>query len=200
MATETRRYTKKVRARLEEETRLRITEAAVELHGSVGPSRTTMSGLAERAGVTRSTLYRHFPDEAAVFRACSAHWNAANPPPDPGPWAAIADPDERARVALGALYGYYRRGERMLANLFRDEELDVVRQGLQDFHAFIAAIADMLLAGRGVRGAPGRRTRAALAHALAFPTWRSLAAQGLSDDEAAALMARLAAIAASTAD
>ena len=189
-----RRYTKRVRARLEEETRLRITEAAVELHGSVGPARTTMSAVAERAGVTRSTLYRHFADEAAVFDACSAHWSAANPPPDPSSWPAIADPAERTRTALGVLYPYYRRNERMLANLLRDEEaVHVLRERLGAFHGFLAVIRDMLLAGRGLRGAARRRCAAAAGHALAFPTWQSLASQGLSDDEAADLMAALVA-------
>jgi AcrR family transcriptional regulator len=123
MTDEKRPYRKKRRAELEEQTRLRITESAVELHGTLGPSRTSMSAIAERAGVRRSTLYRHFPDEVAVFQACSAHWAAAHPPPDLGAWAAIEDPDERLATALGELYAYYRSGESMLANLHRDEAL-----------------------------------------------------------------------------
>ena len=95
MSDKKRPYRKKRRAELEAETRRRITESAVDLHGTIGPSRTSMSAVAERAGVRRSTLYRHFPDEAALFEACTAHWHAANPPPDLGGWAAIEDPDER---------------------------------------------------------------------------------------------------------
>jgi AcrR family transcriptional regulator len=153
-----------------------------------------MSAVAERAGVTRSTLYRHFRDEAAVFDACSAHWSAANPPPDPTPWTGIADPAERTRAALGALYPYYRRSEQMLANLLRDEEtVDVVRERLEPFRDFLDVIRDILLAGRGLRGAARRRGAAAAGHALAFPTWQSLVAQGLSDDEAADLMTALVA-------
>lgn len=191
-----RPYTKKLRARLEEETRLRITEAAVELHGSVGPARTTMSALAERAGVTRSTLYRHFPDEVAVFEACSAHWRAANPYPDPSRWQGIENPDERTRAALGELYAFYRRGERMLANLLRDEEtVEIVRERLAALHGFLDAIRDMLLAGRGLRGGARRRAAAAARHAVTFQTWQSLASQGLSDDEAADLMTALVAAA-----
>src|SRR5207244_2367845 len=107
---------------LEEQTRLRITESAVELHGTLGPSRTSMSAVAENAGVRRSTLYRHFPDEAALFAACSYHWVMANPRPDLERWASIEDPDERLRTGLGELYDYYRRTEPMLANLHRDEQ------------------------------------------------------------------------------
>src|SRR5829696_1786436 len=106
-----RTYRLKKRAADMAETRRRITEAAVDLHGSVGPARTTISGVAERAGVQRATLYRHFPDEDALFVACSSHWMAQHPLPDPAGWAAIEDPDERLRVALKELYEWYERGE-----------------------------------------------------------------------------------------
>src|SRR3954468_12285216 len=111
MTTETRKYEKKRRAELEAETRRRITETAVELHGTVGPARTSISAIAERAGVRRSTVYRHFPDEAALFDACSSHWEAANPVPDLARWESIGDPDERLQAGLSDLYAYYARTE-----------------------------------------------------------------------------------------
>jgi AcrR family transcriptional regulator len=193
MTDEKRPYRKKRRAELEEQTRLRITESAVALHGTVGPSRTSMSAIAEHAGVRRSTLYRHFPDEVAVFQACSAHWAADHPPPDVGAWAAIEDPDERLATALRDLYVYYRSGESMLANLHRDETLvPTVKQFFGAYSEFLAAIRDVLMRGRGVRGNARKRVLAAIGHALAFGTWRSLARdEGLDDAEAAALMCRL---------
>ena len=121
MADEKRTYRKKRRAELEAQTRLRITESTVELHGTLGPSRTSISAVAQRAGVRRSTVYRHFPDEAALFAACTAHWMGLNPPPDLAGWALIEDPDERLKQALAELYAYYRRTEPMLQNLHRDE-------------------------------------------------------------------------------
>jgi AcrR family transcriptional regulator len=191
MTDEKRPYRKKRRAELEEQTRLRITESAVELHGTVGPSRTSMSAIAERAGVRRSTLYRHFPDEAAVFAACSAHWMAANPAPDPRAWAAIAEPDERLATALGELYPHYRSTEGMMANLHRDEPLvATVKETFSAFHGYLAACADVLMAGRSLRGRARRRVRAAIAHVLEFRTWQSIAAD-LDDAEAAELMCRL---------
>jgi hypothetical protein len=48
------------------------------------------------------------------------------------------------------------------------------------------------MGGRGLRGRPARRTRAAIGHALAFSTWRSLTHdQGLSDADAVRMMCRL---------
>jgi AcrR family transcriptional regulator len=191
MTDEKRPYRKKRRAELEEQTRLRITESAVELHGTLGPSRTSMSAIAEHAGVRRSTLYRHFPDEAAVFGACSAHWAAENPPPDMGAWAAISDPDERLSTALNELYAYYRSTERMMENLLRDEQLvPAVGRFFAVYHQFLDACAELLLQGRGARGHARRRVRAAIVHTLAFNTWQSIAAD-LDDAEAAELMCRL---------
>ena len=190
MSTQKRPYRKQRRAELEDQTRLRITESAVALHGSLGPARTTMSAVAEHAGVRRSTLYRHFPDETALFAACSAHWAQANPPPDPAGWAAVADPDERLAAALAELYAFYGRTEPMLANLHRDVDVvPIVGELFTGWFAYLGAAADVLVAGRPVRGAARRRTRAALGHAIAFPTWRSLVReQGLTDAEAAAVM------------
>src|SRR6187401_3150494 len=116
MSAQKRTYRMRQRAEREAQTRRRITESAVALHEEVGPARTSISAIAERAGVRRSTVYRHFPDEAALFAACSSHWRAANPPPELAAWRAIADPDERLRVALRELYGHYRRTEAMLEN------------------------------------------------------------------------------------
>jgi AcrR family transcriptional regulator len=190
MSDQKRPYRKKRRAELEAETRRRITESAVELHGTVGPSHTSMSAVAERAGVRRSTLYRHFPDEATLFEACSSHWAAANPPPDPSRWAAVEDPDERLEMALEDLYGFFRRTELMLANLIRDEPTNEnVRRHFAAFHGYMDAARDVLMQGRRERGQPRVRVRAATGHALAFETWRSLVReQGLGNVQAARLM------------
>ena len=199
MSDQKRPYRKKRRAELEEETRRRITESAVELHGTVGPSHTSMSAVAERAGVRRSTLYRHFPDEAALFEACTGHWMAENPPPDLSAWAAIGDPDERLRTALEELYAYWRQTQPMMENLIRDEATNEhVKRNFRSFHEFMGAAGEILLAGRGVRGRARQRTLAAIGHALDFSTWRSLAReQGLGDAEAVELMIGLVAAASS---
>lgn len=195
MVDEKRPYRKKRRADLEEETRRRITESAVKLHGTLGPARTSMSAVAENAGVQRSTLYRHFPDEEALFEACSSLWRAANPPPDPSSWAMIADADQRLRVALGELYADYRRTEPMRSNLLRDEATHTVTARLmRGYHEYLAAARDVLMNGRTDRGRPRARIQAVIGHALAFATWRSLAVeQDLDDNDAVELMCRLVA-------
>jgi AcrR family transcriptional regulator len=193
MSDQKRSYRMTRRAELEGETRRRITESAVALHEEVGPARASISAIAEHAGVRRSTVYRHFPDEEALFDACSSHWRAANPPPDPRAWAAVGDPAARTEAALRDLYAYYRRTQAMYTSLLRDEILvPAVQRRLRDFHGYLGAIQSVLMAGRGLRGKARRRTHAAIGHALAFPSWRSLTQdQGLTDDEAVRMMARL---------
>jgi AcrR family transcriptional regulator len=197
MTDQPRPYRMKRRAESQQETRRRITESAVALHGTVGPARTTMSAVAAHAGVRRSTLYRHFPDESALFDACSAHWAIDNPPPDLQAWAEIADADERLSVALGELYAYFGRTERMLENLSRDEAtVPIVAERFAAFRFYFDAARDTLLAGRRLRGAAKRRTQSAIGHAIAFTTWKSLVReQGLSDADAVALMRSLVAAA-----
>jgi AcrR family transcriptional regulator len=140
--------------------------------------------------VRRSTVYHHFPDERTLFAACSSHWRRANPAPDPRAWAPIEDPVKRTATALRELYAFYGRTEGMYASLLRDEAvLPIVQRLLRDFYDYLRAIEDVLIAGRGLRGRGARRRRAAIGHAVAFPTWRSLThEQELSDDDAVALM------------
>ena len=193
MSDEKRPYRMQRRAELEDQTRLRITESAVALHEELGPARTSISAIAEHAGVRRSTVYRHFADEEALFDACSSHWNAANPAPDPAPWTAIDDPAERLGVALGELYAYYGRTEGMFTSLIRDATLvPSVGVRLGGFNGYLDAVRDILVAGRGTRGRAARRNRAAVGHAVTFQTWRSLTRdQGLTGAEAIALMCGL---------
>ena len=174
-----------------ETTRRRIVEATVALHEEIGPAATTISAIAERAGVQRLTVYRHFPDEAAMVGACSARWGEDHPLPDPAEWAGIADPAARLSAALEALYGYYRAGEAMLDRVLRDESrvpslgpiVEGWRQALRD-------VALGLSAGWGAAADGQRLVHAAVEHAIHFETWRSLASGSLTEAEAVALMTR----------
>jgi AcrR family transcriptional regulator len=193
MSDQKRPYRMKRRAELEEQTRRRITESAVALHEEIGPAQTSISAIAERAGVRRSTVYRHFPDEEALFAACSSHWRAANPPPDPRRWSSMESPADRTRTALREVYAFYAGTEAMYVSLLRDEPLvPSVQRRLRDFYGYLGSIQDGLASGRGLRGRRAQYVRAAIGHALAFPTWRSLTReQGLGNDDAVELMCRL---------
>jgi len=160
-------------------------------YGSVTASRTWSHCI------RRSTVYRHFPDEAALFDACSAHWAAANPLPQLDIWSAIENPDERLGIALAELYTFYRQTEPMLDNLFRDETTTpLIQERFADFRGYIDAARDTLMTGRSLRGAARRRTQAALGHAIAFSTWKSLVReQRLDDSDGAALVRALVAAA-----
>ena len=187
-----RRYELKKRAEEMAQTRLRITEAAIELHGTVGPSRTTLSAVAKRAGVERRTLYRHFPTEADLFAACSTHYFAAHAWPDLGNWRAIRDPQQRLERALDELYAYYERTEPMLSNVLRDAELsDFARDAVAPLDAYLEEAADVLISGRGARGRRRQLLAGALRHALAFPTWQSLTKNGIGRADAVKLTTAL---------
>lgn len=194
MTDEKRRYRMKARAELQERTRQRITKSAMELHGTLGPSRTSLSAVAEHAGVRRSTLYRHFADEAALFVACSGYWMSQNPLPDLEAWAATSDPGQRLRTALTEMYAYYAETEQMLANLLRDLDLvEAVQQQFTVFLSYMETAHRTLMAGRPERGRDAHRARAAIGHALAFTTWRSLVReQGCTPEDAVNMMCQLA--------
>jgi AcrR family transcriptional regulator len=176
------------RAEQVDQTRLRITEAAVRLHTTVGPSHTSIAGIAEEAGVTRLTVYRHFADLDAVFVACMAHWAARNPRPDAAAWTVIPDLRGRARRAFGELYGWYRDHADELYPINRDAAA-MPLSAQQAREAANRRLADALLAGHGGEDSTpdgdGRLLRAVARHLVDFWTWHSLVIQqGLDDHEA----------------
>ena len=189
----TRKYELRKRAEDMEETRRRITEAAVELHGTIGPALTTVSAVAERAGVQRHTVYRHFPTDGDLFAACSGHFARQFPWPDPDAWSAVADPRSRLTTALGELYDWYAQTGHMWTRVLRDRDLvDSIDASLEPFEDYIARVTDLLAAGWKARGRRKRLLEAAIAHAADFATWQSLIGSGkLTRDEAVALMSRL---------
>ena len=189
----TRKYELKQRADAQAETRQRIVEAAFALHASVGPARTTITALAERAGVQRLTVYRHFPDERSLFEACTGHSAATNPRPDPSGWAEVDDSEERLRVALGDVYAYFRRTEVLTANVRRDlPDLPVLQEVAAPVAQYWELVRAVLDRGWSARGRRRKLLRAAVGHAVEFETWRSLVRrEGLDDAEAAEAMVQL---------
>ena len=190
----TRKYELKQRALSQAETRQRIVDATVDLHRELGPLRTTISAIAERAGVQRLTVYRHFPDDRALFGACSSQWRAAHPMPDPSAWAVLEDPTERLQLALGEIYAWFGSTEEMTANVLRDiPDSPLMQELTAPLRQYWQEVQGVLERGWEARGERAGRLRAVIGHALEFGTWRSLArTHGLTDSEAAELMVRLA--------
>jgi AcrR family transcriptional regulator len=183
-----RPYRKRQRAEQEQRTRERIAAATAALHGSVGPANTTVKAVAERAGVQRATVYRHFPTVEALFDACTAHFYSRHPLPDPDRWVAIEPPTDRLRRALAELYSWYGETEDMLSNVIRDAA-HTPAGARQRFLAYFDRVRASLMAGRRERGPARQRVAAAIGHATGFATWQSLVRQqGLDHDDAVALM------------
>ncbi len=183
-----RTYRKTKRALSEAETQQRIVEATVELHETLGPAKTTIKAIADRAGVQRATVYHHFPDLEALFEVCNAHYYERHPMPDPASWASIASPLERFRVALRELYAWYEQTEPMLSSGIRD--IDAVPPAAREaFFGYFRHVTRSLMTGRRERGRARVRTAAAVGLAISFVTWRSLVRDGsLTSEEAADLM------------
>ena len=192
MSSQIRKYELRVRAEKQAETRRRIVEATSALHEEVGPARTTVAEIARRAGVQRLTVYNNFPNETELFAACGEHSMAKNPPPDPSGALAIGNRDDRLRAILAPLYRWYRKNARGTENLQRDRlvipALDAVIKIRMDYS--MSKLADTLADGFASKGRSAKGVRAAVALALDFWTWRRLDSEGLSDDDAAALMVR----------
>lgn len=187
-----RKYRLGKRATQQEQTRQRIVDAIVALHEEIGPRQTTISAVAERAGVERLTVYRHFPDDASLYGACSARFTELNPPPDPLLWQQITDAAARTGAALEALYAYYRHAARMLDRLYRDVDLiPALKEVMSDFERYLDAITDDLLASWQPSRPSVDSARAALRHAISFRTWQSLSVLGLDDERITRMMGEL---------
>jgi AcrR family transcriptional regulator len=189
-----RKYELKKRAERQQETRQRIADAALALHTEIGPLRTTISAIADRAGVQRHTVYSHFPDDLSLYMACSGLFAERNPMPDPDTLLAIADPEERLRGGLGDLYRWFEAGEDLIAHLVREAAEDPTSQEVFELRAggrlraLHAAFAGVMVSGRGHARA---RTAAALDLATDFQTWQTLTRRsGLSRDQAVETMVR----------
>lgn len=184
-------YQQRTRAASRARTREEILDATIALHEEVGFPATTIAAIADRAGVQRLTVYRHFPDDGTLIGGCATRWNASHPLPTDR-WSAIADPRQRVRVALEALYGYYSTAEATVAQLVRERErIPLVRGWLEPYDRLIAGLRGRLTEGWGLSGRPSAWLDALVAHMLRVDTWRSLVREaGLAPADAARLMAR----------
>jgi AcrR family transcriptional regulator len=177
-----RKYQQKRRADKTEETRHQIVEAAVKLHEELGPAQTSIKAIAEQAGVQRLTVYRHFPDEASLFRACTSHWLEHHPLPAFSDWTDYDNPRELTSRALLDFYRYYRKNERMWTVAYRDvDEVEALHEPMAAVEAYLDQIRDELLSAWKVKAEDIKQLSMTLRHCLRFSTWRSLKIEKLSD-------------------
>jgi AcrR family transcriptional regulator len=190
-STKARPYRMRRRAELVDRTRQRITEAAVRLHTSVGPAETSIARVAEEAGVTRLTVYRHFADLDALFDACMGHWGRLNPMPDAEGWRAIEPLEARARRAFGDIYRWYRARDAELYPIYRDWTA-MPLSAREAVEAQNRALSDTLIGHAMTTGARGRIGAAVAHHLVDYRTWRSLVVErGLEVDEAVGAAVRM---------
>lgn len=179
------------RAELVDRTRQRITEAAVRLHTSVGPAATSIARVAEEAGVTRLTVYRHFADLDALFEACMGHWGRLNPMPDVEGWRSIEPLEARASRALGELYRWYQARDAELYPIYRDWTA-MPLAAHEAMEAQGRALSDALVGRAALTESDGRIGAAVARHLVDYRTWRSLVVErGLELDEAVGAAVRM---------
>ena len=179
-----RKYTKTLRAEQQDETRERIVEATVKLHEELGPANTSIKAIAEAAGVQRLTVYRHFPDDASLFEACSTHYLGLHPPPNMEGWVGIHNASERSYTALLAFYRYYRQTEKMWSVAYRDvDKLEALQVPMGQFEAYIDMVSDDLVKAWNQTHNTKKQLQITLRHALRFSTWQSLKNAKLKDEK-----------------
>ena len=181
---EKRKYTKTLRAKKQENTRERIVEATVALHEELGPAKTSIKAIAEKAGVQRLTVYRYFPDEFVLLEACTGHWFNIHPPPDLAEWESLTDAAKRSHAALLAFYRYYRATETMLTGAYRDyDAVEAMRAPMNRVETYLDQVRDDLLTHWKVKGKRKQQLSLTLRHCLRFTTWQALKNENLSDTQ-----------------
>jgi AcrR family transcriptional regulator len=184
-----RKYTKSRRAEQQDETRERIVEATVKLHEKLGPAKTSIKAIAEEAGVQRLTVYRHFPDDASLFEACTTHYLGLHPPPNLAKWSHFDSASERSHTAFLALFSYYRQTEKMWTAAYRDvEQLKALQGPMGQFETYLDQVRDDLLASWNIKPEYKKSLAITLRHCLRFSTWSSLKHENLSDKTIAELI------------
>lgn len=185
----TRKYTKNKRADQQEKTRSRIVAATVALHQKLGPANTSIKAVAEKAGVQRLTVYRHFPDEESLFEACSSAYLEQHPPPNMADWSDVLDAEKRSYLAILMFNQYYRDTADMWKSVYRDlGKLEALQGPMTEFKSYLNLVSNDLLAAWRLKGKKKKQCLITLRHCLLFTTWDSLMQEGLSEKQITELM------------
>jgi AcrR family transcriptional regulator len=171
-------------ARWEAGARERLVLAAVDLFTEQGYDATTVAQIAERAGVTKSTFFRHFPDKRELLVAGQETLSRllaegiAEAPAGASPLEAVAAGLERASSEMGPLNR--ELGPRLKAAVAASTELQE-RDALKTVSLAAAMVAALV-----ERGVPGPTAALAgelgvLAFKRGFAEWSEGDRQGKDD-------------------
>ncbi len=186
-----RKYRKTRRAEQEEQTRDKIVSAAMALHEEIGPRATSISAIAERAGVQRLTVYRHFKDDVAIFQACSSRWFELNPPPNPSSWQELAPAVQQTKEALRNIYNYYAANARMLNRVYSDAaDVPALQEVMDGFRTYLNQIGNDLLKAWQPETKKSKDVKVLINHALRFSTWESFSQEKIKEKRIAEVMTK----------
>jgi AcrR family transcriptional regulator len=104
-----RRYRLDRRAETAEQTRRRIVEATHALHAERGIYATSMTQIAQRAGVSVGTVYHHFPTYQDAVFACSQRAAEMFPFPSADIFVGLSTLENRVRRLVRESFGFYER-------------------------------------------------------------------------------------------
>ena len=136
-------------ARWEPDAAGRLREAALDLYVAQGYEQTTVAEIAERAGVTARTYFRHYADKREVLFAGAEQLEQRmvaallGAPPDAAPLTAVAAALDAAAEMFGGNHAFSRRRQSVITANSELRERELIK---------MARLADALNAGLVSRG------------------------------------------------
>jgi AcrR family transcriptional regulator len=181
------------RAEAAGETRQRIVEATVALHGSQGIFGTSWKDIARAADVSVGTVYKHFASLEELVPACGELLMQRIRPPAPGDADGVigdaSDREERLRRVANALFEFYERGGDHLEIDLRERKLPAMREWEQYLRDVVSHFVRRALDDPGLE----EEVVQAIAALCDFPTFRSMRRRGITLEGAVAHTVAMAA-------
>jgi AcrR family transcriptional regulator len=180
-----RKYDMTRRASSVAQTRRRIVDATLELHGEQGIAATSWDDIAARAGVGVGTVYRHFPSLDELIPACGEITRHVVALPDPQGVASLFDgvdaPVERIERLVREAFAIYERGAPQLRAIRSEPDVHPnVAEAGEEVEAALTALVDAAVAPSKITPAERALVRAM----IDLGTWQALHDQGLGPAEA----------------
>jgi AcrR family transcriptional regulator len=182
-----RKYDMGKRAAAVEQTRQRIVDATLALHGEQGIAATSWDDIAARAGVGVGTVYRHFPSLDELIPACGESTMQVVAPPDPALLPALFDgatePAERVKRLVHEAFAMYERGAPALRAIRREAGVHPrIAADRDELEAALGALIDTALAPLNATD----EDRAVVRAMVDLGTWEAFRDQRLGPAESVA--------------